>query len=358
MKVIHFDCGFVRGRGISNSIATTLKEIRSKHDYLTLEVICNESFGLREDGFPSDVNITAKNRRKFLGYSYFSLYPDLLSLETTDETVIHIHNPILVWPLLMKKGKRVITWHGNNNQNWNDSGFGSFPRRALRKGFLDLSTYMLRKLDKVVTISDFLRNELVGYYRMPPKLTDRIYWGTDVNAFKPADSDMSYMLFVGRHVSYKNIRNLIDLAQELSLPLICAGDGVERKKLEDYAKHKGARVKFMGNIPLKELIKLYQECSFYVTASKWEGFGLPLIEAAASGKPAIAPDNSAHSEIVVDKKTGLIYRNKTELFESAKSLITDPVRRMDLGLAARAHAVERFDIRQTAELYAQVYLGI
>ncbi len=358
MKVIHLEGGFVRGQGITTSIATLLKEINSRHNGITLEVLCNESNGVREDGLPPNVTVTQMERRKFLGYHHFALYPELFRLAASDDKIVHIHNPTSVWPLLKKKGRRVITWHGNNNQNWNSPGFGSFPKRILRRGFLDLSTYMLRELDKVITISDFLRNDLVNYFRLPSKLVERVYWGTDVDTFKPANVDGGYMLFVGRHVPYKGIQDLVDLSHELKFPLVVAGDGIEKDRLEEYAKQKGAPVKFMGKVPLSELIRLYQGCSFYITASRWEGFGLPLIEAGSSGKPVIAPDNSAHPEVVVDSKTGLIYRNKGELLAAAKSLVDDPIKRVDLGFAARAHVMQKFDMHQTADRYMQIYRSL
>jgi glycosyltransferase involved in cell wall biosynthesis len=196
---------------------------------------------------------------------------------------------------------------------------------------------------------------LVENYGFKHEDVERIYNGCDTNRLVGNGVDNKYMLFVGRHVHYKNIRTLIDLAKETGYKLICVGDGLDKSNLEIYAKKVEACVEFKGNVPFDEMVKLYQECSFYVTASKWEGFGLPVIEAGACEKPALVPNNTAHPELIEDGKTGFIYDDYGELARFAKRLIQDQELRRSMGLQGRKRVESKFSLDRTARKYIELY---
>ncbi len=355
MRVVTVHNTVTRGSGIDSTIATTLSTIHQLHPAIRLEVICNETDGLKEDGFFQDIPVTEFKRRKFRGYSHFSFFPEIVRLDATSDSILHVHHPTAVLPLSVKRGKKVLTYHGNNRGCWNNPDFGPLLQRIVRKGILDLSTLLCQSLDRVVTISDFLRRELIGSYGFSPEKVERIYWGVDTTLFHPISKDDGYMLFVGRQVGYKRIKTLMEVAAAVRFPLVLVGDGKERCSLEHYARELGAPVTFKGKVPLSELIDLYQRCSFYVTASYWEGFGLPPLEAAACGKTAIVPSNSAHPEVTLDGETGVVYNDKGELRAAVRSLISSPHQLVDLGAAARARVEESFDARQTAQAYVDLY---
>jgi glycosyltransferase involved in cell wall biosynthesis len=355
MKVITVHGSFTRGHGMDTVISTTLRKIHENHPDIDLSLLCNETEGLCDDGFPKDIPITVTNHSKIFGYHHFAYFWLAKEVKAENDTVIQLHHPMGTWPFMFKQGKKVLTWHGNNNEHWNDPGFGSFPKRVARKLLLDSSTHMFRSLDQIVTISDFLRNELVNRYGISKDKIERIYWGIDSDKFSEGQEDQGYMLFVGRHVNYKNIRTLIELSKELNFPLICAGGGKERENLEKYARELNAPVEFKGVIPLNELVSLYQNCSFYVTASKWEGFGLPPLEANSCGKPSIVPNNTAHVEMTVDQKTGFIYSDLDQLIEYGQVLVRDPNRRQDMGRAARENVVNHFSLENSSAAYVDLY---
>ncbi|NIO20366.1 MAG: glycosyltransferase, partial [Candidatus Aenigmarchaeota archaeon] len=72
-------------------------------------------------------------------------------------------------------------------------------------------------------------------------------------------------------------------------------------------------------------------CSFFVSASKWEGFGLIFLEASACGKPSVGYKTCAIPEVILNGKTGLLAKNYKELRENAKKLIRDKNLRKKLG---------------------------
>jgi GT2 family glycosyltransferase len=83
---------------------------------------------------------------------------------------------------------------------------------------------------------------------------------------------------------------------------------------------------------------LHSAADIYLTASRWEGFDLPLAEAAAQGVPSVALRIGAHPEVVRDGETGILVDNVTELIEEAQRLARDPALRRTMGAAARAWA--------------------
>jgi glycosyltransferase involved in cell wall biosynthesis len=112
------------------------------------------------------------------------------------------------------------------------------------------------------------------------------------------------------------------------------GDGPERKKLETLANKIRAPVNFVGKISRKKLIKLYQECSFFVSASRWEGFGLIFLEANACGKPVIGYNLTAIKERIKNGFNGFLVENFEELVSKSKILASNKNLRRIMGKKA------------------------
>ncbi|MFH1316384.1 MAG: glycosyltransferase family 4 protein [Candidatus Woesearchaeota archaeon] len=361
MKVSTFNLDFSRGHGIATTIANILRKVHEQRPDISLEVLCQQQNGLVEDGFPNDIPIHLLGQKKIAGKHFLGFLKDMLEYTPSEGEIMHTHYQPYSFGLIPKKGKRISTWYGNNFKCWDDPCFGPWRNRVRRVALMGSSTHSQRFLDHIVTISDYLCNKLVKKYHIPGEMVTRIHLGVDVSQFQASDQDDGYMLFVGRHVGYKNIKMLIDLSKAMdNYPLVCIGDGDEKEEFEDYARKMEVPAIFTGKIPLAKLIIYYQKCSFYVTASKWEGFGLPLIEAGACGKPVIAPNHTGHKEIIRDwgnnnNPTGLLYNNFEEMGLSALALINSSRMREDLGKAARQHVVEKFNLDRVAREYVEVY---
>jgi glycosyltransferase involved in cell wall biosynthesis len=93
------------------------------------------------------------------------------------------------------------------------------------------------------------------------------------------------------------IRAIAGTGQHLKI----AGDGVERKKLEDLAGKLNADVEFLGRVSDRELIDLYSSCKAFVFSAIEEDFGMVPIEAMASGKPVICVNEGGPLEYLDDK---------------------------------------------------------
>jgi len=143
------------------------------------------------------------------------------------------------------------------------------------------------------------------------------------------------------------------------LSVAIAGAGRDRRRLERLAAHARVPVKFLGKVADADLPDFYA-CSDVFTLccrSRWggleqEGFGVVLVEAAASGVPCITIDSGGAGEAVVDGETGLVLADEGARPEGQKaaqvssvadalvSVLSDPGRGRRMGEAGRRRAEE------------------
>jgi len=233
----------------------------------------------------------------------------------------------------------VVTWLGSPNTK-------NFFRKAVNKMML-----MTLENGKVIVISRYLEK------RLPSKDVRMIYCGIS-KEFKPLkNKDKEYMLYVGRLEKHKGIESIIGLSKQLNFPLKIAGYGTEEEKLKKMKDRISAPVEFIGRVSRQELIKLYRECSFFVSASRWEGFGLIFLEAGACRKPSIGYNIGAIPEVIIDGKTGFLVNSQEELKQRTEELIKNKILRERMGKEALRFS-KKFDWDKTAEAYENAYQEI
>ena len=206
-----------------------------------------------------------------------------------------------------------------------------------------------RKLDVVVSVSNFIKNEARQYGAN----SIRIYNGCDLERFHPTWEDEGYMLYLGELTRHKQVYIPIMVSHILDIPLIIVGDGAERKKLEMYARKKNAPIEFYGLVNEQTLVRVLQKCSFMISGSIHEAFGLAFLEAEACGKPVIARRYAAIPEVVKHKETGFLCEDLNDYIKYAKILWKDKELCRRMGLNARRYA-EKFSWDNTAERYAEL----
>ena len=191
---------------------------------------------------------------------------------------------------------------------------------------------------------------------LQPKYINVVYLGVD-EKFKPTYKDKSYMLFVGRLEEHKRIHELIKLSKELNFPLYMIGSGSLEKQLKRYTESIGSKVTFTGRVSRSYLINLYQECSFFASASHWEGFGLIFLEAAACSKPSIGYARGSIPEVIINEKTGFLVNNFSELKNKANILIKDKKLRENMGKKALVFS-KKFSWEKCAKEYEKIFKAV
>lgn len=172
-----------------------------------------------------------------------------------------------------------------------------------------------------------------------------------------------FMLFVGRLFDRKGLKCLLkamgSCPQEANLKLVVLGEGPLKGELVEMSEtlEIDDSVEFVGKKPDSELQKFYASCDFVVAPSKrGEAFGLVIPEAMSSGKPVVAGDIGAYSEVFVEG-TGYLVPPKDiqALRDKILKLARDESLREKMGKKARETAVEEYSWKNTVDNLLEVY---
>jgi len=179
---------------------------------------------------------------------------------------------------------------------------------------------------------------------------------------EPGNSGEPFVLFTGRHVSYKGADVLLRALAGSTVRAVIAGDGPKRGEWERLASELGldGRVTFPGEVSDPELRRLMQACAVFVLPSvtRAEAFGYVQLEAMAAGKPVISTDvPSGVSWVNQDGRTGLVVPagDADALRAAMRQLLEDAALRSRMGAAGRARVEEEFTIGRLRERLRLLY---
>ena len=148
----------------------------------------------------------------------------------------------------------------------------------------------------MLTVSERSKRDLVELYGIAPERIVVTSNGVDP-IFRPGPGSHDYVLAVGAVQARKNQLAALDAARAVGLPLVVAGPEKE-PALAAELRRRGARVE--GYVSHDRLAELYRGAACLVQASLYEGFGLPAVEAMASGTPVVVVPDPALLELVGD----------------------------------------------------------
>jgi glycosyltransferase involved in cell wall biosynthesis len=164
----------------------------------------------------------------------------------------------------------------------------------------------LRRCRAVFTVSETTKADIHDHFGYPLQSIFVVPNGVDSEVFQspPAGTPREdFLLMVGASFSHKNVDEVLERAalwpQRHSL-VVASCRGAYRRHLEGLVHERGlgARVRFIDYVERPELIRLYQRCAAFIYPSKWEGFGIPPLEALACGARVIASDIPVHREVL------------------------------------------------------------
>jgi glycosyltransferase involved in cell wall biosynthesis len=234
---------------------------------------------------------------------------------------------------------------------------------CLRRPFYIMS---MKRSDRVQVFSRFIGRELAGKGVDAAKI-EVIPFGVDLARLSSGNGkkirerhgigERFLVLYVGRLVNFKHVDELIEAVRRLpeNACLLVVGGGPERPRLEARAKSPGVegRVTFAGRVPDEELPDYYAACDVWATASRHEGFCVPIIEAMAAGKPVIVPDIAAMPETA--DGAGLIY-SSGDLKDLADKLLALMREKSTYGTQALARA-SMFEMAKALGVYVNSILS-
>jgi glycosyltransferase involved in cell wall biosynthesis len=255
--------------------------------------------------------------------------------------IVHNHHPIANYLNLVGRRPFVYHYHGAPN----------FGRGNIFRCNMFLSVKLLKhRFDAVIAVSESGAIELKRYFNF--NNVHVVYNGVDTKRFKLGLDEKfrkgrPQFLFVGNLYEHKMVEELILALKELvkaysKSHLQIVGEGRTYKRLRRFIAELKLEdnVELVGRVHDCELPYYYASCDVYVTASRWELFGLPLLEAMACGKPIVASAIPPHTELLTKANAGVTYtiRNSDDLWQKMIRVYEEADRYNDNAVAfAKAH---------------------
>ena len=197
-----------------------------------------------------------------------------------------------------------------------------------------------RRADAVLAVSERTKRDAIELYGIPPDKITVTPHGVDP-AFEPGDGTHDeYVLFVGAVQARKDPLAAADAAKAVDLPLVVVGPEKE-PALARELRARGADVR--GWVDKPELAELYRRAAALVLPSRYEGFGVPVLEAMASGTPVVLSDDPALREVAGDAAA-----------PDLATALAERERYSRLGLERAAEFTWENSARITADVYRKV----
>jgi glycosyltransferase involved in cell wall biosynthesis len=249
--------------------------------------------------------------------------------------------------------------------------FVSKFRRMMFYSFLVMQHAVAKQMDRVITVSEIAARDTMRVFRLPESKVRVVPNGIDTGIFKRARGvakEPNSVVMVGNTEDRKKgiiylLKAIELLKDDLDVRLSIVdrqGDHtryaprlVQEHGLED-------RVTFTGRLEVDELVRRYSVSEIAVTASVYEGFGLPCAEAMSCSTPVIATRAGALPEVVGDDGAGVLVppRDPVALAGEMRRLLEDRPLRQRMGEAARKRIEEAFSwevaAKRTLEVYEEV----
>jgi glycosyltransferase involved in cell wall biosynthesis len=211
------------------------------------------------------------------------------------------------------------------------------------------------QMERIHVPSEYYRKHLIenGFDQARLKVMPR---GVDLVRFNPGKRDVNFwkryglngnlkLLYVGRVSREKNIKTLLDAFQFVrttvpAVDLVVVGDGPELAGLRKQSPD--GNICFTGVLHGEDLAAAYASADLFVFPSASDTFGNVVLEAHASGLPAIVSTQGGPAEIIARNGSGLAVdvRTPAPLCAGIRELIWDEKRRADMGLSALKTACE------------------
>jgi glycosyltransferase involved in cell wall biosynthesis len=228
---------------------------------------------------------------------------------------------------------------------------------------------LIRRAAAVVSDSQHTADDAVRWLGLDPARVHVVHLGVDPR-FGPPDvraaAEPPHLLYVsayGPHKGYAEAFEVVSALAERGLPHRLKVVGTLARRVKPFVRMQANavrhpdRIDLLGVVGFDELLALYQQADAVIVTSRYEGFGLPAVEAMATGTPLVAFANSSLPEVVGDGGVLVPDGDVAAFVDAVASVVTDRARWAELSAAGLARA-SHFSWPRTAAETAAVLRSV
>lgn len=243
----------------------------------------------------------------------------------TNDIVLFPCNAMPLWPL---KGRKLLVVHDLLFRH------GDYCAKTLKFRLFRLNLFVhmppaLRKAKRIIAISEYAKQEIINYYHVSADKISVVYNYFDFNKFNTNDQsvklqeiDSEYFMTVCSRVKHKNHLTILKAFNKLAeqdetIKYVFVGGLSDEAQAyyNDMPLGIKKRILFFEHLSNAALGKLYKNAKAFVSASLYEGLGMPVVEAMYFNCPVILSDLSVHREVSLNQGVYFSPTDNEELFE-------------------------------------------
>ncbi len=228
--------------------------------------------------------------------------------------------------------------------------------------------------DRIIAVSECTKRDIVQFYGIEPSKIDVVYQGCDEQFWNTASDEIKqealeklnlpehYILYVGSIERRKNLNLIAKALRHLpkDVQVIAVGKRTSyADEVEDTLKADGnaSRLRMISGVPFRLLPALYQMADVFVYPSRFEGFGIPILEALVSGTPAIGCTGSCLEEAGGADSLYVSPDDEQGLANAISSVLNDNEQRSKMVESGHRYA-ENFRQKALTDKLIEVYLKV
>lgn len=277
---------------------------------------------------------------------------NLREMSKLNSDIFHITGDVNYLAFNLPKKKTLITVH--------DLGHFEKTLRGAKKLIYKQLWLNLpfKKAQKLTTISEFTKLRLIHHLNIPEEKIDVIHNPAPLHIFKKQENvlqnERPKILQIGSGHN-KNIENLIEAVVGLDVELILIRKiDLGLKAILDSKKIKH---QFFSNLSYEQVYQKYIDCDLVYFASNYEGFGVPILEAQAVGRPIITSTVASMPEIAGTGAHFVDYQSVSEIKAGIIKICDDKDYKETL-ISNGYENVQKYSIENTVQKYINTYLSL
>jgi len=217
--------------------------------------------------------------------------------------------------------------------------------------------YVFKKASKIFSTGDVMAEEIGKY---TDKKIEIVSFGVDVNKFQPIKQGKvskciqigvikSLEYIYGIDILIKAISEVVQSHQNVRLRIVGGGRLLSEYKQMVLDLNLSEYVVFVGKVPYDRVVEEYQKLDVFVNPSRFESFGVSILEASSCGLPVIATRAGGQVELVNENETGLLVEPESaaKLADAMNQLINEEDVRVNMGFKGREFVVRNYTLKSS-----------